>query len=120
MRILKVFVTEQTGKTLRPEDLVIRNDIHADFFLRLKRFVFFGAVGAVLRPVSAVLMAISDRHVITEGEANDFYAEGAVLYSSRFSFLWIVLLVYSALFFVYALALFREMKNEANIGKSDE
>lgn len=120
VRVLSGFVLAHTGKALRAEDLVLRNEVHATLFKRLRRLKVFGILYAILRPVSAVLMTVTERYVITEGEANDYYAEGTVLYSSRFSYLWIVLLVCGAALFAYALSLFNEMKNEANISESDE
>ncbi len=113
VKTLKEFILAQTGKTLRPEDLVLRNEVHTEFFKRVKRLTVFSVIYALLRPFVAAFMAVTTRHVITEAEANEFYSEGEIVYYPAFSQLWIVLLVVGAALAVYAIALVYDIKSEA-------
>lgn len=119
MQLLKDYILTHTGKGLRPEDLVLRNEVHEGLLKRVKRLSFFSAVYALLRPIVAALMAVTTRHVITEEQANQYYSEGTTVYSSAFSWLWIVLLVVGIAVAVYVLSLQSEVKTEAQLKKPD-
>lgn len=119
MKLLKEFILTHTGKQLRPEDLVLRNEVHTELLRRVKRLSVFVPLYALLRPVSAALMAFTDRHVITETEANEFYSEGTIVYSSAFSWLWILLLIAGIALAVYAAALIHDVRCEAEFENPD-
>lgn len=120
LKYLRIFTVRYTGRNLRDADLVSGNALHKELFFRIRRLGIYSAVYALLRPVSAVLMAVTSRHIITEDEANEFYAEGAIIYSSEFAWLWIVLLVGGIALAAYAISLFGELKREAGLAKEDE
>ena len=120
LRYLRIYTVRYTGKDLREADLALGNGLHAEIFARVRRFGILSAIYALLRPLSAVLMAVTSRHVITEEEANEFYAEGSVIYSSQFAWLWILLLVFGAALAAYAFSLFGQLKAESGLGKEDE
>jgi len=114
MALLRQFVLTHTGRGLRPQDLVIRNEVHATLLSRIKRLSVFSVIYALLRPISAVLMTVTTSHVVTEEEANQFYSEGETVYSSAFSWLWILLLVLGVALAVYAFYLIKEIKSESS------
>lgn len=118
--ILKEFIVANTGKALRPEDLVLRNEIHEELLARTKKLSFLSVIYALARPVSAALMAVTTRHIITEEEANEFYSEGTTVYSSAFAWLWILLLVFGIALAVYAIFLVGEIKSETGLQNSDK
>lgn len=120
LKYLRIFTVRYTGHDLRAADLASGNALHEELFLRVRRLGIYSAIYALLRPVSAVLMAITSRHVITEEEANEFYAEGAIIYSSSFAWLWILLLVGGIALAAYAISFFGELKREAGLTKEDE
>lgn len=117
---LRAYVKENTGKSLRAQDTVLRNEVHAELFGKVKRLGVFSVIYAVIRPVSAALLQFTERHVITAEEANDMYAEGAVVYSSRFAWLWILILAVGALVASLAFSLVKEIKLESGLITDDE
>lgn len=119
LRALRKFVLTNTGSSLRKSDTALRNEVHASLCKKTKRLGFFALIYAAMRPVCVFLLKLTDRHVITKEEANAFYTEGSVIYTSRFSYLWIVLLIAGVLLAAYTYFLTDEIKNEANLG-SDE
>jgi hypothetical protein len=58
--------------------------------------------------------------VITEAEANEVYAEGTVVYSSRFAWLWILILAVGILLAALAFSLIKEIKLESGLSTDDE
>ncbi len=75
----------------------------------LRAMTFFGALTALWPTAEAFLMTLTERHVVTAEEANQYYAEGQVLYYSVFGGSWIIgfclTAVWAALgiYFIYAL-----------------
>ena len=120
LKYLKTFTLKYTGHDLRPTDLASGNGLHAELLGRIRRFGILSAVYALLRPVCAVMMAATTRHVITAEEANDYYAEGAVIYSSRFAWLGLLILAVGIALAAYAVSLTGELKSEGGLGKDDE
>lgn len=110
--LLRAFATENTGKSLREADLVLRNDIHASFFKKIKHLGFFGIVYAVLRAAEVFLLTTVDRHVITEGEANQEYAVGEVVYSAKYGGSWFILLALGIALAAYVFFLIRSLREE--------
>ena len=119
MRLLRDFIQTHTGKNLRPENMILRQGLQDELVSRTKKLSIFAALYALLRPVSAILMAVTTRHVITEKEANQFYSEGTVVYSSLFSWLWMLLLAVGIFVAAYAFSLMREVRREATLEKPD-
>ena len=120
LKYLKTFTLKYTGHDLRPTDLASGNGLHAELLGRIRRFGILSAVYALLRPVCAVMMAATTRHVITPEEANDYYSAGAVIYSSRFAWLWLLILAVGIALAAYAVSLTGELKSEGGLGKDDE
>ena len=110
--LLRAFAVEHTGKGLRETDLVLRNDIHASFFKRIKSLGFFGVLYAVLRASEVFLLTMVDRHVITEDEANQEYAVGEVVYSAKYGGSWFILLVLGIALAAYVFFLIRSLREE--------
>jgi len=83
--------------------------VRKELCAKLNRFTAFGVLGALYHAVEVFLLTLTDRHVITAEEANEFYEEGHVLYTSSFSYSWIVSIVITALwvclgiYFLYSL-----------------
>lgn len=117
---LRDFIVENTGRSLRAQDTVLRNEVHAELGKKTKRLAIVAILYAVIRPVSALLMQLTERHVITEAEANEVYAEGTVVYSSRFAWLWILILAAGILLTALAFSLVREIKLESGLTTEDE
>ncbi len=75
----------------------------------LKIMTFFGVVCAIWPTVEAFLMTLTERHVVTAEEANQYYAEGQVLYYSVFGGSWIIGFCLTAIwvalgvYFIYSL-----------------
>lgn len=119
LKEMRAFVLAHTGKSLRTSDTVLRNEVHASLCKKIRSLGVFSFLYALLRPVCTFLLTLTDRHVVTKDEANAFYAEGSVIYSSRFSYLWIVVLVAGALLATYVYFLTDEAKSEANLKKDE-
>lgn len=118
--VLREFILANTGKSLRPQDTVLRNEVHTALFKRCKRLSVLSFIYAALRPLSSYLLTLTERHIITEDEANQFYSAGQAIDSSRFAWFWIVVLVVGIAFAVYAITLHRAIKIEANLATEDE
>ena len=116
---LRDFVLRHTGKAPASKQFSPAR-LHKELNGGVIRLGIFSAIYALFRPVCAALMTITDRHVITESEANQFYSEGEAIYATTFSWLWIPILVLGIALVAYAASLFRQLKVESGLCDPDE
>ena len=115
---LRDHILQNTG-TLPAAKTFSRDALHKELTLGVRRLGVFSALYAVFRPVCVFLMTVTDRHVITESEANQFYSEGEAIYATTFSWLWIVILAVGIALTAYAASLFRDIKAESGLCDAD-
>lgn len=120
LSLLRDFIVEKTGKSLLPKDTVIRNEVHATLFQKVKALGALALLNAAVRPITAYLMTITERHIITAEEANQYYSAGAAVDSPKYAWLWILVFVIGAAGAVYAYVLSRAIKIEAGLLEEDE
>ena len=116
---LRDYVVRYTGKAPASEQFSPTR-LHKELNGGVLRLGIFTALYAIFRPVCALLMTVTDRHVITESEANQFYSEGEAIYATTFSWLWIAILAAGIALAACAASLFRQIKTEAGLCEPDE
>lgn len=117
---LKDFILANTGKSLRAKDTVIRNEVHTYLKKKNLRLGIIALVYAVLRPVTAYLLTIAESHTITKEEANQYYSVGSRVVTSKYAWLWILVLAVGIFMAAYAYFHTRAIKLEADMLSEDE
>ncbi len=118
--LFRDYTLTHTGSHLRPEDTVSYNGIHKELHKETRRLGIFVAAYALLRPISALLLIKTEKHVITPEEANEFYSAGSVVYSAQFAWLWMLILIAGILLTVLAFSHIRRLKAEGGLLEETE
>ncbi len=107
--VLKDFTATLLGGAIREKNAVLEDKLHKELITKLKAFSLFGIIGAVWPAIETFLLTLTERHVVTAEEANEYFAEGHVLYYPVFGGSWflgfILTLIWAVLgiYFIYSL-----------------
>ena len=118
--LLKRFILENTGRSLSLKDTVIRNEIHTELCKKNNRLGFLAFLYALLRPVSAYLLTVTESHTITKEEANQYYGVGTRVVTSKYAWLWLLVFAVGLLLAVYAYFHTLSIRREADLLSEDE
>ena len=110
--VLRDFIARRVGASFDENNLSSKLSLQRKYKNTALFFTIFGAFSAVFFALEKFLLTLTERHVITGGEANQYYEEGTILYIPIFGGSWFLRLAITALWVFYGIYLISSLKQE--------
>ena len=109
---LRDFIRGSVGASFDESNRALALSLQKELTFKARLFCILGTLSAVFFAVEKFLLTLVERHVITENEANQHYAEGTVLYIPVFGGSWVLGLAVTALWVCYGIYFISSLRSE--------
>ncbi len=117
--VLKDFTAVLLNGAIKEKNAPLEGQVHKELILKLKAFSLFGVISAVWPALETFLLTLTERHVVTAEEANEFFAEGHVLYYPVFGGSWFLGFVLTAAWAVLGIYFIFSLRDETRSFEDD-
>jgi hypothetical protein len=106
---MRDFVAHHAGEAMNERNRSVVLSLHKELLVKLRAFTALGILCALFHVAEVFLLTLTEKHIVTADEANQFYAEGDAVYYSVFGGSWLLgfavtaIWVASGFYFLYSL-----------------